>query len=128
MGTKKSSFNGGVKETEFDKRLSFFKHIFLCLGVAAEDNQLPTCTRVFLMNNRALWRQHMFIVIMLAKEQRLKQKMLPLDILIPGMIARSADVKALQVQKLHIAPRKKGGLALFSNWLSTPGLTGRLEC
>lgn len=124
--TKKSSFIGGVEETEFDKKLSFFKSKFLCLGVAAEDSLFPTYTRVLLGDSRALWRHCRYLVIMLAKEQRLKQKMLPLDI--PGMIARSADVKALQVQKLHRVPRKKGGLVLFWNLLPTPGLPGRLKC
>lgn len=97
MGTKKSSLIEGVKETEFDKRLSFFKIKFLCLGVAAEDNLFPTGTRVFPMNSGAVWRQCRYLIITLAKEQRLKQKMLLLDILLPVMIARSADVKVLQV-------------------------------
>lgn len=127
-GTKKSSFIGGVKETEFDKKLGFFKSKSPCLGVAAEDSLFPTCTRVSLMDSRALWRHCRYLVFLLAKEQRLKQKILPLDMLLPGMIARSAHVKALQVQKLHRVPRKKGGLVLFWNWLPTPGLPGRLKC
>lgn len=66
--------------------------------MAAEDNLFPTYTRVFLMDSGALWRQYRYLVVMLAKEQRseqrLKHKMLPLDILLPGLIAGSAEVKA----------------------------------
>lgn len=91
MWRQKKILSGNLKVTEFAKKLSCFKSKFLCLGVAAEDNLFPTCTRLFLMNSRAVCRQCRHLVIMLAKGQRFKWKKLPLDPLLPGVIARPAD-------------------------------------
>lgn len=91
MGPKKKTLRGGLKETEFAKKLSHFRSKFLCLDVAAEDNLFPTCTRLFLRKGRAVCRRCRYLAIMLAKEWRFKQKVLPSDHLLPSMIAGPVD-------------------------------------
>lgn len=91
IGTKKKILSGDLKEMEFAKKLSHFKSTFLCLGVAAEDKLFPTCTRLFSRNSRAVCRQCRYLVTLLDVEWRFKWKVLPLDPLLPGMIARPVD-------------------------------------
>jgi len=91
MGTKQKTLSGDLKETEFAMKLSCFRSEFLCLGVTTEDNLFPTCTGLFPRNIKAVCRQCRYLVVTLAKEQRFKQSVLPLDPLLPGLIARPAD-------------------------------------